>query len=446
MTTMQNESHGTPINKEMSSLVVLCVDDELNVLKSLKRTLRSAKYEVHTANSGLDGLEILSQHPVDIVISDMRMPEMDGAEFLTRVAENYPNTIRLLLTGYSDIASTITAVNKGGISNYLHKPWNQEELMLTLEQGAEKLLLERENKRLLEEISIKNKSLAELNHSLEDKVKQRTAQITTALTKLQAANAVIKNNLNATIRTFYNLIGFNPFLGGKLTIKISNLAHLLAGATCEDAQQIKDIQLAALLCELGMLGLPNEILQTPVDQLTSEQRSLYVSSATQAHLALSPAAPLKNVAYLILHQHESYSGQGGPDRLSGNDIPLGSRIIALARDYIYATSGKLFKTRMSPQGAIDYFSQNEDLRYDPDLVARLPEFVDQLDYKEVDENEKLLALSELEPRMKLSRDVLNNNNMLLLPEGHVFTEESIKRLRKFLHVESTPVEIFVQIQ
>lgn len=443
--TAHNGTDGTAGEQVRSEprLTILCVDDELNLLKSLKRVLRAAKYNVLTTDNGYEGLELFHSHQIDIVISDMRMPKMDGAEFLSRVAEAYPETVRLLLTGYSDIASTIEAVNRGKITSYLHKPWNQEELVLTLAQCSEKIRLKRENIQLVEEIKSKNESLAALNNSLEEKVKQRTQQIGTALLKLQSANTLIKNNLNLTIRTFYNLICFNPYLGGESTLNISHLASLLAGLKLDNPKHIKEIQLAGLLCELGMMGLTNDVLETPKEELSHEQKSLYLASAENAHMALSPAAPLRNVSQIILHQHEYYSGVGVPDRLSADQIPLGSRIVAVARDYIYAISGKLFTTRMSSKGAIEYLTKYADQRYDPSIVALLPDAVVQIKQALLESNEKQLALSELTSGMKLSRDVLNSSNILLLPEGHVFSEESLERLRKFLKDETGPVEIFV---
>jgi response regulator RpfG family c-di-GMP phosphodiesterase len=116
-----------PFSAELPSLPMnlLFVDDEANILKALKRLFRSADFSVHLAESGSEGLAILQQTPIDLIISDMRMPQMDGAEFLTRAAEQWPNTVRILLTGYADIESTIAAVNKGRIYSYCSKPWGR---------------------------------------------------------------------------------------------------------------------------------------------------------------------------------------------------------------------------------------------------------------------------------------------------------------------------------
>ena len=134
---------------------VLCVDDEANILAALKRCLRSAGYCVLTATSGeqaLVQLEQMGQTPdqqaIDVVLSDMRMPGMDGAQLLEQVHERWPDIVRVLLTGQADIQSTIAAVNRGRILRYLRKPWDEAELLGALSEGVQRLALEREKRRL----------------------------------------------------------------------------------------------------------------------------------------------------------------------------------------------------------------------------------------------------------------------------------------------------------
>src|SRR5574343_1257833 len=94
-------------------ITILCVDDPPNILSSLRRLFRNTDYDVLLATSAAEGLELLQQQPVNLVISDMRMPEMDGAQFLEIVRERWPQNIRILLTGYADVSSTIAAINRG---------------------------------------------------------------------------------------------------------------------------------------------------------------------------------------------------------------------------------------------------------------------------------------------------------------------------------------------
>ena len=128
---------------------LLIVDDEENVRRALARALRGEGYDVRFAGSGKEALGVLAQEPADMVISDHMMPEMTGQELMRHVREEYPDTMRIMLTGYADLEMAISAINEGEIYRFLTKPWDQVELQLTVRLGFERLLLERENRRLL---------------------------------------------------------------------------------------------------------------------------------------------------------------------------------------------------------------------------------------------------------------------------------------------------------
>ncbi len=128
---------------------ILIVDDEENVLKALRRSLRKEGYELFFANGPREGLELLKQQPVDLVMSDHLMPEMTGLEFLKVVRDRYPDTMRLMLTGHADMQTAIDAINQGEIYRFLTKPWDDTDLKVTLFLAFEQLDLQRENRRLM---------------------------------------------------------------------------------------------------------------------------------------------------------------------------------------------------------------------------------------------------------------------------------------------------------
>jgi response regulator RpfG family c-di-GMP phosphodiesterase len=144
---------------------VLYVDDEENNLFSFKAVFR-VKYQVYTAISGDEALKILSEKPIEIIITDQRMPNMTGVEFLEKVIEKFPDPMRLLLTGYADMNAVVDAVNKGKIFHYLSKPWNEEELDMTINRAYEAYL---QKEKLKEE----NKLLGTSNDQLEFLLRQK---------------------------------------------------------------------------------------------------------------------------------------------------------------------------------------------------------------------------------------------------------------------------------
>lgn len=156
---------------------VLMVDDEVNILHALKRAVRRESYRVLMASSGTEGLEILKKEHVDLIISDQRMPEMTGVHFLSKVKELYPDTIRIILSGYTDINSITEAINYGNVYKFLLKPWEDEALKSTIRESLELARLQKENKTLTETIKCQNEELRYLNQNLEKVVEERTTEI-----------------------------------------------------------------------------------------------------------------------------------------------------------------------------------------------------------------------------------------------------------------------------
>lgn len=128
---------------------ILIVDDEENVLKALRRSLRKEGYELFSANSAAEGIELLQRQPVDLVMSDHLMPDMTGLELLKVVRNRWPDGVRIMLTGHADMQTAIEAINHGEIYRFLTKPWDDAELKVTLHLAFEQLELQRENRRLL---------------------------------------------------------------------------------------------------------------------------------------------------------------------------------------------------------------------------------------------------------------------------------------------------------
>jgi response regulator RpfG family c-di-GMP phosphodiesterase len=146
------------MTKTAKKIAILYVDDEENNLLSFKATFR-IKHHVLTALSGDEALKILANNHIDIIITDQRMPEMTGVEFLEKVLEKYPEPMRILLTGYADMNAVVEAVNKGKIFHYVTKPWNEEELDLTINNAYAKYLEKTQLKEMNEKLEGSNDQL-----------------------------------------------------------------------------------------------------------------------------------------------------------------------------------------------------------------------------------------------------------------------------------------------
>jgi diguanylate cyclase (GGDEF)-like protein len=156
---------------------LLLVDDEEDIGAALTRLLRRDGYRILRANSGKEGLEVLAQHEVGVIISDQRMPEMSGVEFLTGVRELYPQTVRMVLSGYADLDSVMDAINRGAIYKFLTKPWDNEALRAEVLEAFRHYELAREKEHLAKEIQDANRQLAQVNLELESALERKDRQI-----------------------------------------------------------------------------------------------------------------------------------------------------------------------------------------------------------------------------------------------------------------------------
>ena len=157
---------------------ILCVDDEENVLRSLKRLFLDSEYDIIFATSANEGLEILRKTgPVQIVISDYRMPRMNGVDFLREVCRHWPDTTRIVLSGYADTVSIVEAINEGQIYRFIPKPWNDDELKVAISNALDRYFIKKKNIQLTKELEAKNSELQEINNNLERLVAERTADL-----------------------------------------------------------------------------------------------------------------------------------------------------------------------------------------------------------------------------------------------------------------------------
>ncbi len=170
---------------------LLLVDDEENIASALVRLLRRDGYNILRANSGKAGLELLAQHEVGVIISDQRMPEMTGAEFLSKVKELYPDTVRIMLSGYTDLNSVTDAINRGAIYKFLTKPWEDDLLRENVEEAFKHHEMKLENARLTQQLQTVNDTLSNVNHELERRVAEKTGEIVRNLHILQISQDIL---------------------------------------------------------------------------------------------------------------------------------------------------------------------------------------------------------------------------------------------------------------
>lgn len=177
-----------------SSRTLLLVDDENNIVNALKRTLRRDGYSILTANSGEEGLALLARHEVGVIISDQRMPHMSGVEFLRKVKSLYPRTLRIVLSGYTELESVTNAINEGAIYKFLTKPWDDDLLRNNIREAFQYYEMEQENLRLTWELYSANYELSLLNQNLEQIVSDKTREIAHSINLLQILQEIFEHS------------------------------------------------------------------------------------------------------------------------------------------------------------------------------------------------------------------------------------------------------------
>ena len=431
------------------SFIIHCVDDEPNILTALRRLFRPAGYRVLVANSGAEGLQMLEREPVDLVISDMRMPEMDGARFLALVRERWPEVIRILLTGYADIASTIEAINKGQIYRYIAKPWDGADMLPAVKQALERKQLEREKARLEaltrrqnEELVGLTAELKTLNASLEQKVKDRTAELEQVNSFLNLTNDKLKQNFLTSIKMFSNLIEIREDNVAGHSRRVADLGRRLARRLGLEGKAAQDVFVAGLLHDVGKIGFRDVMLAKPVSQLSADELGRYRKHPLNGEAALMPLEELRDAARIVRSHHERFDGQGFPDALSGIAIPIGARILSVVNDYDGLQIGILGAKRMEAEEAKALIQKSRGHRYDPQVVDA---FIEMLGGSDKDRAKEIaLGAADIKPGMVLSRDLISRDGVLLLAADYVLDSNLVRQIQDFARKEGVGVAVHVR--
>jgi len=359
---------------------ILCVDDESNVLEAFQRALRR-QFHIDTALGGTEGLEAIANcGPYAVVVSDMRMPRMDGIQFLSRVREQAPDTVRIMLTGNVDLHTAIDAVNEGNVFRFLTKPCSPEILAKALAAGIQQYRLVSAEKELLEK------------------------------------------TLRSSIQVLTDILALvNPTAFSRAARVRRLVVDLASELKVQDAWQI---EIAAMLSQIGCVTVPEEALAKIYRgaHLTAEELRMFQAHPQIGSDLIARIPRLENVAAIIAYQEKLYDGSGHPhDDKRGQDIPLGARILKLALDF-----DKLEATGISKSEAFDKIQRRGNW-YDPLAVEALGRTLAKGGSYEI----RSADVNDLTFHMVLAEDILLENNLLLVAKGQEVTPSLQARLGNF---------------
>ncbi len=374
---------------------VLLVDDEPSVLDALKRQFRK-QFQLFTAVGGEEGLEkITAEGPFSVVVSDCKMPRMNGIEFLARVRSLSPDSVRMMLTGNNDLDTAMEAVNQGEIFRFLTKPCPPETFKTSVEAAIKQYRLLRAEKELLEQT------------------------LTGSLKAL------------ADVLSLYNPEAF---------ARAARVKRYALGLAKEmGVPEVWDLEIAATLSQIGYITLPKELLQKKDSgqPLTPDEMNAFSQYPEAGRNILGNIPRMEDVADIIHSQHKHFDGSGlSEDARKGDAIPLGARLLKVALDFD--------ELRMQEVSKSEAFAKLEIRTgwYDPKILDTLREaFVPEQQYKIVS-----ISLSELQPNMVLADGICDIKGQLLVGKGQDLSEWMVTRLKQMTGNQAVqePIQILVQ--
>ena len=425
-----------------SPQTLLLVDDEPSILSALRRLFRPCGYRILTSESGSGGLDLLGRENIDLVISDMRMPEMDGAQFLEKVRAGWPRVIRILLTGYADIAATVNAINKGEIYRYISKPWDDNDIVLIVRDALERQQLQNENARLLALTRTQNDELKALNAGLEARVRERTVELEQVNGFLNLANDTLKQSFLVSIKVFSALMELREGSGGGHARRVADMSRKLAIQLGLDAKAQQDVFIAGLLHDIGKIGFSDAMFAKPVPKLNAEELGRYRKHSLAGANALMPLADLKNAADLIRAHHERFDGQGFPDGTAGLGIPLGARILAVANDYDGLQIGTLSEKRFSAEDAKTLLVKSRGKRYCPTVIDALLELLG-APHEDPGQTSRI-PVGQLKVGMVLARDLMARDGSLLLAADYLLDANLVREIQSYAKREGLSLVLHIR--
>ncbi len=308
---------------------ILLVDDEEMVLKALRRILTSPEWDLVTAVSGAQALKIMGRQSIALIISDQRMPQMSGLELLSEVKCTYPDTVRIVLTGYAEMDVVVKAINQGEVYRFFTKPWNNAELVATVRE-----ILKR-----------RQESFSQVS-SFTDQLSRANLETVMALAEAIELKDHYTKGHCSRVRDYA--------LQMALALKLSN-------SFC------RDLVYASLLHDCGKIGVSEATLN--VEGPLSEDQCREV----QRHPVLgfemtSKINYLRPASIIIRQHHERWDGTGYPDRISAQEISLGGRIVAVADTFDAMTSSRSYRHALDFKTAVQKLLDNRGSQFDPEIV------------------------------------------------------------------------------
>ena len=430
--------------KQYSTQAILLVDQDKSTLLALNEVLGVLACQVFQATSTQAALHILQRHSIDIIISDLGMSENSEACFLSDMAADWPSVERIALTDKAEPEAIIKAINRGKVSRFIMKPWDDTELLRVVGKVLDVAELQRQNIELHALTQANNKHLKELAEHLEEKVSERTQQLINSQKQLSHAYTDLKGSYRAIVRMFSTLTSRR--LGTKAASQYQHmiLLMLIVAKGCGfDGKALKQLFYAWQLRNIGKLSFSDCILDTSYVDLSVERQRIFQTHPVLAQAATFLVKPLYQAGNIIKQHKEYLDGSGYPKQLKAEQISLSAQVLCVVNDYFELIQGRYQSKNFSTTEALNYLQHYAQEKYNADIVAALQEAVSALAKQGEVFIDAKFTTQELLVGMQLSRDLISAQGVLLLSAGQHLDSIVIERIREMEFNLEEVFEVFV---
>ncbi len=407
----------------MSLPRVLFVDDEANILHSVRRVMRKADVEIETTTDAEEALRMVEADAFAVVVSDQRMPRMEGVELLEKVRVHSPDTVRIILTGYADVQASVDAINKGAVYRYLNKPWEDDDLRNTVRQAVDQYLLVKENRRLQELTESQNDELKDLNENLKQKVMERTWEVL-------RLNQKLEHSFMGAVHAMARLGEMHSTVVGSHAKRVALLSTEMAKRLGIEGKDLMQVEVAATLHDIGKTLINPVILRKAESDLDVGDRAILREHPVHGEAIVRLVPNNEDAAVYVRHHHERFDGNGYPDGLAGVDIPLGARIIAVANAYDKLLNSRFSFANTTPAQAMHVARGRVNSEFDPAVLEALGEVIRDIDNQMKNGYEIEIDVADLRPGMVLSRDLVSTSGAVLAKKNHAVEPSQIVDLQR----------------